>query len=202
MVSCHELLAVLMGVVLGHLIPAYGMFFWPSLVERQAWSFVWQLYPVYISFLFHGISRLLVRVMASPTIASTARQSRATARLAMGLVSLLGFAVWTWTVWTSKDRLGSTFIPTSVPSHLLPDFAGFSREFLCWDELLTFCCTFVWLGYSFSDLRRREMTRLSWLSLGLGTAVAIVVIGPGATLGITWLLREEIILARGLGGNI
>ena len=192
----HKLIAVTVAVVLSHLVPAYGMLFWGYLLERQEWAFVWQLYPIYTSIVFHGVSGLLGRTMACDTTTPVDR-ARLVTRLCIGSVALCGMAVWVCTAWSNTHDLIAIFIPSSFPLWSLPDFSAFCREFLRWDELLMFTSAFTWSAYSYADLRRWEMTRVSLPLLLLCAVITVLIGGPGAALGLMWLLREEIILERG-----
>jgi hypothetical protein len=70
------------------------------------------------------------------------------------------------------------------------------RELLRWDEIFAFGSHLVWLGYLFWDLAVAGMLREGWLRVvGLGV-VSLLAFGPGATIGMGWLWREQILATR------
>jgi hypothetical protein len=74
--------------------------------------------------------------------------------------------------------------------------AVFAAVFLRWDEVFGMGSVLVWLGYLFWDLRAAGMLREGWLTVvGLGV-VSVFVVGPGATVGLGWLWREQILATR------
>ncbi|KAK3942865.1 hypothetical protein QBC46DRAFT_378981 [Diplogelasinospora grovesii] len=190
-------LAILPAVILGHYIPAYGMFLWPDLADRQKWIFVWQLYPVYVSLALQLLTRsgLFPDTMDEDKVHAPNRDLPVI-RTYVGSTVALSAAVWLYTWYTNGLGTWTVFIPTSIPS-VIGGITGFTSQFLRWDQVFTFGGQFVWLLYLFGDIKTAGMADdVSWFKMVLSGAVSLVALGPGATLGLGWLWREGILATR------
>ncbi|KAL2143755.1 hypothetical protein VTI28DRAFT_10052 [Corynascus sepedonium] len=185
--------AALPTVVLAYLLPFYALITWPDLAFRQALLFVWQLYPVWASAALFVISRVFFKdTMLTDKVFRTQRDLPVM-RLYVGGAAVLSAAVWWWT-WLEYG-LFNVFVPSGLPRSR-DTLAGFTAEFLRWDETFGFGSHLVWLGYLFWDLQAAGMLREGWFKVaGLGL-VSLLLVGPGATLGIGWLFREHILATR------
>jgi hypothetical protein len=54
----------------------------------------------------------------------------------------------------------------------------------------------VWLAFLFWDMQKAGMLKEGWLRTVLMGCVLVPLVGPGATLGIGWLFREQILATR------
>lgn len=124
----------------------------------------------------------------------------------VGGVSLWAAGVWWWTLGAcfSSDGGGGglaawreVFVPGGLLSGSMPGgLVEFAGVFLRWDEVFAMGSHLVWLGYLFWDLRAAGMLREGWLRvMGMGV-VSVFVVGPGATVGLGWLWREQILATR------
>ncbi|KAK0732898.1 hypothetical protein B0T26DRAFT_682250 [Lasiosphaeria miniovina] len=182
----RQVLAAFSAVVVAFSFPASAMFFWPRPDTRQAWLFLWQLYPLYMAVTYAVASLVLPE---SPIRLS----STAATRLCIACLSGLGATVWLWTTHGSLTGIAPIFIPTAIPRFTLPDFTAFCRQFLSWDEVFVFGSSLLWLAYLINDLDR--LGPYGWPLVLLGTIICTTTLGPGTTVGLGWLLREEL-LAR------
>lgn len=177
------------------------MLFHPVASDRQAWLFVWQLFPVYLAVASFVLSRIPLRLPGKRAERTAMQKLDAEvrgARVCIGALVALAVGVWWWT-WVGSGAsvrgMVGLFVPRGLPSGELPSLEGFAAEFLRWDEMFVFAGVLGWLGYLFADL---VVVRgvLGWMEvLGCGLA-SVVVLGPGATAGLGWLWREEVMFKR------
>lgn len=172
------------------------MLLWPTLETRQDLLYLWQLYPVWLALAVWGIGRLFVKdTVASDKLYATQRDLPVM-RVYLGAASALAAGVWVWTVWLSgSGGLTGVFVPEGLPRSM-PSFEAFAGQFLRWDEVFGFGSHLLWLGYLFWDLAAAGMLREGWFTaIGLGL-ISVLLVGPGATLGLGWLWREHILATR------
>lgn len=197
------------ALLLGYYLPACGMLFWPHLAERQAWLFLWQLYPVHVSVARHLLSLVGAgkrkrggkgkekSVTRTRSVADQLGRDLLFTRVCMGFAVLLAVIAWQWTLWTTGFAIADVFLPRpAAAAATLPDLTRFCAQFLRWDEALVLGPMLLWLAYVYADAKRERLINVSWPSmLGLGTLLTALV-GPGATLAIGWMYREEALAAR------
>ncbi len=188
--------AALPAVVLTYLLPFYLMIGWPGdPVFRQDLLYIWQLYPVWLALSLWGMSRVFFRdTMASDKVYHT-QKDLPVMRLYIGGAAVVSAGVWWWTALVGGYGLREVFVPAALPRSMgsLTEFAG---QFLRWDEVFGFGSHLVWLGYLFWDLAAAGMLREGWFTAaGLGV-VSLLLVGPGATVGMGWLWREHILATR------
>lgn len=192
-----SLAAILPALLVGYFIPACAMFFWPDLRERQAWLFLWQLYPVCISLVYHAVTiTLLASRTGDPPIAKKLHRDLILVRLSVGLPVVLACTVWMWTRLASPSGLADIFIPSVAPSSALPDFTAFCGQFLRWDAIFVLGPTMVWVGYMLTESKNAGLLDVGWIKLSLGALAITAMVGPGATIGLGWWWREEVIAAK------
>jgi hypothetical protein len=64
------------------------------------------------------------------------------------------------------------------------------------DYVLCFGAALLWLAYFFSDLKYAGMITQGWPTIVIFTVVTTVAVGPGATLGLGWLWRENTLATK------
>jgi hypothetical protein len=186
--------AALPAVLLAYLLPLYATVVWPDLQFRQCLLFVWQLYPLWLSLSAWAISRSFKDTMAKDMLYNVKRDLPVMRAYILS-ASALAAGVWWWAGFAGGFGAREVFVPLGLPRNM-SSFADFTREFLKWDETFGFSAHLVWLGYLFWDLSAAGMLKEGWLTaVGLGL-VSVVVVGPGATLGLGWLWREHILASR------
>ncbi|GAB7353291.1 hypothetical protein MBLNU459_g3793t2 [Dothideomycetes sp. NU459] len=173
-------------------IPTAAMFFWPTLSGRQSWNWVWQMSPLWIG--------LTHRLLAATVFPDTTTHDRLHApkrdypsiQLAVGTCIAVSSGVWLWTFLTAPRSIIAVMIPTTVPqSH--SDLTAFTRVFLQYDHVFCFAAALTWLAYLFWDMKHAGMVTERWSTLLLYAAASVAVLGPGATVGLGWLWREDVI---------
>jgi hypothetical protein len=189
-------LILLPTLILTYYIPAFGMFYWPTLAGREWWLFIWQMSPVWISFTAMLLSKFIPDTTVSDRFESPNRDMPVI-QYTIGSLTTVSATGWLFTCISSilRNELLDVFIPGSLPSQTT-NFAAFTREFLKVDEIFLFGNTFLWLGYLFWDLKHAGMLKTNWIRL-LGYLVgSVLLLGPGATAGLGWLWRENILVHK------
>jgi len=206
--------SVLPALILTYFLPLYLAFFLPDFSSRVDASFVWQLFPIYLSVLISGVlARFVVRdTMKSDRIYNFTGDLRAI-RLTVGVLVFHSAAVWLYTFFTSAGGSPSKMLEVVLPpffsSHLnvgreegdidkdtAQKLIALTGEFLKWDSAFLFGNTFLWLGCLFWDIKSAGMLELSWFWILLGGGISAVAFGPGAAVGMGWLWREELLISR------
>jgi hypothetical protein len=148
-----------------------------------------------------GISRVFLRDTTERDKVHRPLRDLGVIRGCVGGVSLWAAGVWWWVLGSCFSSGGGlaawreVFVPVGLPRSM-DGLAGFAAAFLRWDEVFGMGSVLVWLGYLFWDLRAAGMLREGWLTVvGLGV-VSVFVVGPGATVGLGWLWREQILATR------
>ncbi|KAK0662145.1 hypothetical protein QBC41DRAFT_235292 [Cercophora samala] len=181
------------SILLGYLVPLVGFLFSPHLPHRQAWLFVWQLFPIWTSLGMFVLSRFVRETVNQDKIDNT-EKDLTVLRWYVGLGSVLAAGGHVWGKMAGAAGWGF-LLPGGIPRGCA-DLTSFSVSFLQWDYLFGFGSHVVWLGYLFWDLARAGM-----LEEGCGSVMGVVVgglvtVGPGATVGGAWLFREGVLAGR------
>jgi hypothetical protein len=186
-------LTVLPTMVLAYYIPAFAMLNWPSLSGREAWLFFWQMFPIWIAITTLVLSSFILDTTNSDKLHAPSRDMQVI-KYTIGSLVMVSSAVWLWTFITSSSTLNfiDLFLPQIFPTKTT-NLVDFTREFLKFDEVSLFGCTFLWLAYLFWDLKVAGMAKISWLMLTIRALCSILLIGPGGTAGLAWLWRENIL---------
>ena len=213
--------SVLPALVLTYFLPLYLAFFLPDFSSRVDASFVWQLFPVYLSVLISGIlARFVVKdTMKNDRIYNFTGDLTAI-KVTVGALVVHSAAVWLYTFFASAggspSKMAEVVLPPFFSSHLVTLGGGaeggggggdpgndtarklvaLTGEFLKWDSTFLFGNTFLWLGCLFWDIKAAGMLELSWFWILLGGGVSAVTFGPGAAVGMGWLWREELLIKR------
>jgi hypothetical protein len=113
-------------------------------------------------------------------------------RYTVGALCTLSAGVWVYTNLTSTYSFATMFV--------LEDIQGYQTDVTAWIRdswkvawFALFGNTFLWLGYLFWDMKHAGMVASNWLSIMFYAVSSTIVLGPGATVGLGWLWREEII---------
>lgn len=192
---------LLPALILAYYLPAALMLFHPIASDRQAWLFVWQLFPVYLAVASFVLSRIPLRLPGKRAERTAMQKLDAEvrgARVCIGALVSLAVGVWWWT-WVgsgaSAKGVVRLFVPRGMPAGELPRLEAFAAEFLRWDEMFVFAGVLGWLGYLFAELGVVTGV-LGWMGVVGGGLASVVVLGPGATAGLGWLWREQVMFKR------
>ncbi len=187
-------LSVFPAILLGWIIPSYCLYMLPDLYSRQAWLYIWQLYPIFIEVSLFSLSNAFPDTTEKDKVQSPNRDLPII-RLYVLIPMFFSAWVWIWIRMATPHSLATVFIPTAIP-RTKDDIVSFTHEFLCWDELFSYGAMMIWVGYLLGDLKRAGMVHFNWLFLILCTAASVTLLGPGVTVGLGWLWREQILATR------
>ncbi|KAK3363197.1 FAD binding domain protein [Lasiosphaeria hispida] len=204
--------SVLPALMLAYYLPLYAAFFAPAFSTRLASIFAWQVFPVYLSL---AASQVLSRFFFADTMGHdriySVKRDLLAIRLTIGVLAFHSAAAWAYTFLTAAACSPTAMLALFLP----PAFSGengaavittttttatnlvqFTGRFLRLDCAFLFANTFLWLAYLFWDVKHAGMLRLSWAWIILLAAIATAGVGPGATVGLGWLWREELLATR------
>ncbi|KAK4144474.1 uncharacterized protein C8A04DRAFT_27660 [Dichotomopilus funicola] len=184
--------ASLPAVALFYLFPVYAMLVWPDFTFRQSILFVWQLYPIWMALGKKVFSALLFKDTMDQDKLHNLRKDIPVMKYYLRVAGIASAGVWWWTLASFGFQ---AMIPSGLPQSA-PDLFAFADQFLRWDWAGGFGSSLVWLAYLFWDLSAAGMLREGWFKVvGLGL-VSAVLLGPGATMALGWLFREDILATR------
>ncbi|KAK0652570.1 hypothetical protein B0T16DRAFT_346949 [Cercophora newfieldiana] len=191
--------SILPATILTYYIPLYLSFFAPSFTDRVSWNFLWQIYPVFLSPLASYVFFRLFPDTTKSDRLNNVKSDLSAIRFTVGILSAHSALLWLYTFAKSNFSLGALAEVVLPPLHSpqdAPDLVTFAGEFLRFDEAFLFGNTFLWLAYLFWDIKHAGMLSMGWGRI-LGYAVlALVALGPGATVGLGFLWREELLATR------
>ncbi|KAK4169846.1 Neuroligin-4, X-linked [Cladorrhinum sp. PSN259] len=195
----HWSFASLPAILIAYLLPFYGLFMSPELETRQSLLYIWQLYPVYLSAALWFISRFFKNTEKQDRLTNT-EKDLPVMKWYIGAGSLLGASMWISTTWPIGAGIVENFVPTDIPGRGFNagtlTFQQFIVQFMRWDQVFGFGSHLLWMAYQFWDLKAAGMLQEGWLKVVGLMVLGVPVIGPGATLGLAWLFRENILAHR------
>lgn len=166
--------------------------FWPSFEGREVGLWIWQMFPVWLALGTRGFGAVVGDSTVVDRFEGTERDVPVI-RYTIGLLVAASSIVWGWTVF--QGGMWSLFIPQMLPGQTTT-LASFTREFLKFDQIFLFGNTFLWLGMLFWDLKFAGMLKVSWIRLVVYLIGSVLVFGLGATAGLGWLWREEVLVGK------
>jgi len=183
--------SVLPSVILGHYIPLGVAYLASEPSTRHAGVWIWQLFPVWVCvfqylFAWTGLTPDTIQKDRLDNI----RRDYRTIQITIVALVAVSAATWVYLLTAVPFSMIELFIPEAWPRKDM-DLTYFARIFLQWDEVFMVITTFTWLTYSFWDLKAAGMMKTSWLVLVLSAAGTLMAAGPGATIGLAWLWREQ-----------
>lgn len=216
MVKIAKARTLLPAIVLAFTTPTFAMYLYPGLNTRLPLNATWQPFPIWVHLVHHIFSRYLVTDTTKHDRIWNPKADLPYIRLTVRVLALIGALTF------NAARLAS---PVSLYHLYKPDFsltwsmltsspkdvglvAGM-KTFFQLDELSVVLAACVWLGLLLRDLREAEMTDLSWAKAMGVVAAGLITVGPGATISLAWLWREEVLatkkakgaVVRGSGGS-
>lgn len=185
---------VLPVMTIAFYIPHYVSYLAPDLTTRHYAAWIWQLSPLWIS--------ILQFVLAKTIVPDTIRQDRLEAptrdlpviRYTVGTCIAISGAVWIYTLVMSPFSLATIFTPGL--SENSTTWVTYVRTVFQYDHLFCWSSALLWLGYLFADMKHAGMVTQSWVRLIAAMGLTLLAFGPGATVGLGWLWREDILINR------
>lgn len=185
---------ILPVLIIGFYIPLYLSYLYPDLKIRHAGNWIWQLYPVWVS----GLQIFLAWTIVPNTIQEdriyAPTRDFSTIRLTVGTCIVLAGGVWLYTLVMSPFSLITIFIP--YLENPQESWTACARGVLQYDHIFCWGSAFLWLGYLTADMKHVGMVTHSWTKLITILSLSTLIFGPGATVGLVWLWREDIVITK------
>lgn len=199
----------LVAILTGLTIPSLLMYLVPGYDQRLMVNVVWQAFPITTLSLHYVLSRLIVGNTMKHDIIWNVGADLPSVRLSIRIAAVISGLCFNWVRWTSTGHFFGIFVPqwSTVTAALLSkplslNLVDGMRLFLQIDELSIFAAAFFWLALLVHDLKKEEMTKISWLQVLVVGILGTCLLGPGALFAIIWLWREEILASKTLKGAI
>jgi hypothetical protein len=152
----------------------------------------WLSAPMTFPILFFAVHRIFSHYVYEDTTKSNARHNVKAdlpfLRRAVHLVSIASLLAFQY---SSVANSGWGTLPHSQ----LTNFSALVKLLASLENLPLYAGAGLWLVYLYSDLKEARMVDKSWLLLAL-LAPGAMVLGPGATLVLAWLYREDILATK------
>jgi hypothetical protein len=185
--------SILPLLILFSIVPLYQSYYAESLQTRHWYMWAWQMFPLYVS-LAQNFSAWILSSGVSSDQGEDAANDATAVKVTVGSMALLSSCIWIYTLYSSPYSIQQMFVPDYFLTPVPNEFVEQARHFLKWDQVCGSGSSLLWLLYSFSDLKRANMTSRSWLVALFAVAGLTVCLGPGAAFAIGWLWREQILL--------
>ena len=172
-----------------------------SFKTRYYWTWIWQPFPIWV----WAIQKLIAKSGLSKNSLYDDRlyapnRDLPTIRRTIYVLSGISAATWLYTLYKAPFNALREFTPSwTAPKQGIWDVA---RHFIAWDHVLGFAGGYTWLALLFKDLKKWEKTDASWFKIAGAATVSTLVAGPGATLGLGWLWREELMASKKMKGAL
>lgn len=175
-------------VFIAHYVPANAMFFAP-VEDRHWWIFLWQLYPIYISIGFY-LLRTIRDIIGWPKMGPQTSYNTVLWAV-LGPAIAVSNLVWMYTLSEAPYTLSTLFLPAAPEPGLEGTFHAAMRTVLQVDYFACLGAVLLWLLY----------VMWNWV-VGAGNIgklllllTLVPIIGPAATCGVMWLVREMFLVA-------
>jgi len=204
---------ILPSLVLGHYIPMYVAHFAPDFVTRHVAIVLWQFAPLWISIIHWCFSRWVRSTIVSDRLRAPLRDL-GFIRLTVLVPAVVSMVTWLVTLVQAPLDVSVIFIPQELLSVLSSYFGSHTRlttttdfphligRFLQYDYIFLFSSVYVWLCYSFWDLRAAGMLKEGWPRFFAFSMLALMVGGPSVACAGLFLWREHILVTRRHWGAI
>jgi hypothetical protein len=173
--------------------PLYLSYLSPSFSNRIIWNWVWQMFPVWVTFSQSLAAYTIIPDTINYDRIHATERDWPTIRFTIGSFVALSAATWIYTLSHSPFSLCELFVPRLEIPHTLVENL---RNFIQYDFLFTSGSALLWLGYLFYDMKKAGMVNTSWSRIIPMAALTTLALGPGAAVGLGWLWREQILAIK------
>ncbi|KAI8712926.1 hypothetical protein NCS52_01392300 [Fusarium sp. LHS14.1] len=188
-------IALLPTIALAYFSSHFPSYFHPSLEARNWWNWIWQLFPVWGSFIMLAISKIISGVGKTRSTKDDSNQELVVLRVTVYLLAFISTATWWYTIPKIEGPVSDVFMPQYfVESPQEPDEC--LRTIIQYDYICTYSAGFLWLAYHFSDLEKAGVCEVPWIRALVVAGVVGAVVGPGSLFILIWLLREELLASQ------
>lgn len=190
-------------------IPTFLMYLLPDFNQRLTINVAWQAFPITTSILLYVLRKFIVRDTTQDDIIQNVGADLPSVRASIRLAASISAICFNLIRWRSAGQFFSIFVPqwSHVGAALFwqplnLDLVDGMRLFFQVDELSVFSAAFFWSALLMYDLKREGMTGISWSKATVLAIVAAYLVGPGASIAMFWLWREDILASKTLKGTI
>jgi hypothetical protein len=194
-------IAVLPSMVLGYYVPHFLGYFHQSLEGRHWWSWIWQLFPIWVGILVTVVSKAVRLNSAFSSWLDAPGRALVIAKNTGYVIAFVNGAVNYAALLASDVPIRDMFLPRHLFTN--PEtFHDILRAILQYDYICCFGGFAVWLICSFTDVKAAGLCDYSWATLGLMAVVAVPLLGGfGNFFIIAWLVREDMTSAWANAGT-
>lgn len=186
--------SLLPALLLGYLLPTWLMFHqWSSQRTTQIMIAIWQPSPIYVNVILIVLSRFFKEKQHSNPLAARERPDIVYLKVVYAIcfsVSLVLHIGTLFLLLSPKSELSlSTVVPLSF-RFLSGSFVDAIHYIWAWDFVIGFLATVSWCLLAQWDLWRVGMTNVTVGQGATVMALALIFLGPGATISAFWYWRE------------
>lgn len=199
----------LIAILIGLTIPTLSMYLHPDYDQRLAINVIWQAFPITTLTLHYLLRQFTVENTMKNDILWNPESDLPFVRFSIRFAAITSALCFNWVRWRSAGQFLSIFVPqwstidaalSSNPMDM--NLVNGMSLFLQIDELAFFTAALFWSALLVHDLKREEMTKISWLkALSVGI-IGTYLVGPGALVASMWLWREELLAGKSLKGAV
>lgn len=183
---------LLPALMFGYIIPSIGSFYSSfSLSSKQAWNFIWQLFPVWIPAFHFLFSRFVSDKSAGSQTSSL--------RLTYLSLFVLSTSTYIYVFLVSPVPFSQLFfadISIWDWDRAISSISEVTGIFLKWDEIFVVIGTAYWMMLNVRDLKREGKMEASWLWILVVFGSVSLLCGPGAGMVVMWWWREEVLCGK------
>ncbi|RWQ99943.1 hypothetical protein C8Q69DRAFT_512657 [Paecilomyces variotii] len=204
-IDIHEAKALFPAVLIGYYIPTVVQKLpMVSLSVRQIFCGYWQLYPIWLSIVHHGLS-LWYSAAARTTDIKRLQSGRSSSdndmvhvRRAYLITGSISAAVYFYVRFLSGIPTCDVFIrgmfhsPAAVAAAVTSVTDGMVPA-MKYDAFFTFVSGLLWISLTFGDLKAEGVLRFGTVRVVSVMLLVVYFFGPGAATAFCWGWREEIL---------
>lgn len=182
--------AALPSIFATFLFPLGISLFHQDLEVRHLANWYWQIFPVTGSILLFALSSVIRLFIANRQIEASQQHSKMSLNVRVGVMATLSAVSYWHMLLSSPLPVSEVFIPQYFIE--LPDDALTATFTLFqYDYIITAGSVFLWLAYSFGDLKNAGVCQISWARMMLYSIAIGILGGPGVLIWVGWLVREN-----------
>ncbi|KAF3006804.1 hypothetical protein E8E13_010424 [Curvularia kusanoi] len=186
--------SVLPVMLLAHYIPHLVSFSaWIDPQTRHIADWIWQPFPIWASALQYLLKKTILPDTIKVDRVKSPIRDLPIIKYTVYTTCAISATIWWYTLYNAPFSAATIFIPDVAGTKTDDEFV---RLFMQFDEIFFMTACMLWLLYLFGDLKRAGMMDSSWISIVSMGLATIIVAGPGATFGLGWWWREQLLATK------
>ncbi|KAF3040702.1 hypothetical protein E8E12_005945 [Didymella heteroderae] len=186
--------SVLPVILLTHYLPNFiQLSSWVDPATRRAAAWIWQPFAVFTTILQFMLKKTVMPDTMQEDKLKNPNRDLPVIKYTIYSLCAISTATWWYTLYTAPFSPRTLFVPDLANAKTGDEFV---RTFLQFDEIFSLGACLVWLLYLFGDLKRAGMVDASWVSIMGKGLITLVAAGPGATIGLGWWWREQVLATK------